>query len=178
LALIGALAIAILVNVVQFRSADAAAPENYQAVIRKPSSDIVEVVSLNDSIRSYYGLYWAISEQQPGASVQISADGADDFPSLRFLALGYGKADSVVLSADVLGDSTSLAMLLADRDDISVQTGTSGGYVHRDENWYYVRGTCSDNSSPELVFGPLTEGFGQALVAVDRCLLTDGAFTE
>ncbi|EAR24695.1 hypothetical protein A20C1_11471 [marine actinobacterium PHSC20C1] len=178
IAMIGVLAIAIVANMVQFLGIDEIAPDNYEAISRKPSSDIVEIAERNGAVNRAYGLYWMISEQQPDADVQVSADDSDAFVVLRFLVLGFAKADSASLGSHVLADATNLDDLLAHPGIASIETGLSDGHSHRGENWYYIRGECSDDDSPSLVLGHLPEESTQALVVVDSCLLADSGFNE
>jgi hypothetical protein len=176
--LTGVLVIAILVNIGQFYAVDASAPENYQAISRKPSSDIVDIVSQDPAVAKVYGPYWAISQERAEAAVQVSADDADSFRSFRFFSLGYGRAASVLLSTEVLADITSLDALLADAGVASVETGASAGHGHAEEGWYYIRGECSNVDSPSLIFGHLPDETREAFVIVDSCLLPKSGFNK
>jgi len=178
IALIGVFALSIAANVIQFGVIDAGAPENYQAISRKPSSDIVQIVSQDSAVERIYGPYWDISEQQPNADIVVSADDVDAFTALRFFSMGYGRADSITLSDTDLSDVTSLDELLEDPLVTSVKTGTSSGHGHSAEDRYYIRGECSDEDSPALVFGHLPVGSGHAFVIVDSCLLPNSGFTQ
>lgn len=188
LAMMGVLAIAIVLNTVQFLGIDEVAPDNYEAISRKPSSDIIEIAQRNAAVDRAYGLSWAISEQQPGANVLLSADDDDAFVVLRFLTLGFGKAATVSLASDSLADVTSLEGLLADPAVSSVETFLGDGHGHRLEEWFYVRGECADDAAPELAMGHLpldTEraaasesDTGLAFVVVDSCLVPNGGLSE
>ncbi|WP_341953812.1 hypothetical protein [Salinibacterium sp. TMP30] len=171
IALIGVLAIAIVANILQFQSIDEAAPDNYEAISRKPSSDIVEIAGGNAAVNRAYGLYWAISEDQPAAEITMSANDEVAFVVTRFLTLGFAKAESFELSAISLSDETTLDSLLDSPDVSSVQTGLYDGHGHRSENWFYVRGTCDSADVPSLLIGHLPEDAGEAFVVVDSCLV-------
>jgi len=186
--MIGVLAIAIVANIVQFAGIDEVAPDNYEAISRKPSSDIVEIAQRNAAVDRAYGLSWAISEQQPGADVLISANDDMGFVVLRFLTLGFGKARTVSLAADSLDARTSLEELRSTPANAAVQKFLGDGHGHRLEDWFYIRGECSDDSAPNLVMGhvPLDaetaadtqSDTGLAFVVVDSCLLPNGGLSE
>ncbi|MBH0024992.1 hypothetical protein [Salinibacterium sp. SWN248] len=188
LAMIGVLAIAIVLNTVQFLGIDEVAPDNYEAISRKPSSDIVEIAQRNAAVDRAYGLSWAISEQQPGAKVLISADDDTAFIGLRAFILGFGKASTVSLASDSLDELTTLEELRANPANASVQKFLGDGHGHRLEDWFYIRGECSDDSAPELAVGhvPLDaetaaetqSDTGLALVVVDSCLVPNGGLSE
>lgn len=188
LAMIGVLAIAIVANIVQFAGIDEVAPDNYEAISRKPSSDIVEIAQRNAAVDRAYGLSWAISEQQPDADVLVSANDEDAFVVLRFLTLGFGKASTVSLASDSLDELTSLEELRSNSANASVQKFLGDGHGHRLEDWFYIRGECSDDSAPKLVMGhvPLDaetaaetqSDTGLAFVVVDSCLLPNGGLSE
>ncbi|MBH0099887.1 hypothetical protein I6E68_12155 [Salinibacterium sp. NSLL150] len=176
--LIGVLAIAILANVVQFQSIDSVAPQNYQAVNRNISSNIVEIVSQDTAVKNIYGPYWALSEHQPDAVIRLSADDAEIFPLLQFVVMGYGRADSFSLASESLADVTSLDELLASPAVYSTTTGLASGHGHSEENWYYIRGECSRDDPSELVIGHLMDETDHALVFADSCLLPNGGLSE
>ncbi|MBH0009720.1 hypothetical protein [Salinibacterium sp. SWN1162] len=188
LTMMGVLAIAIVANVVQFAGIDEVAPENYEAINRKPSSDIVDISSRSAPVNRAYGLSWAIAAEQPDATVLVSADDESALVSLRAFILGFGEARSVSLASDSLHTLTTLEQLRANPQIISVERIVSDGHGHRLEDWLYIRGDCSDDSAPQLAIGHLPldaetaadtqSDSGLALVVVDNCLLPNGGLSE
>ncbi|MEX1078650.1 MAG: hypothetical protein WED09_06030 [Homoserinimonas sp.] len=178
--LIGLALVAIVVNVLQFRTIEQGADPRYAALGRLPSPLLQESLSESQAIADIYSLFFHLSEVAPGSQLHIAADSRFPITSIRDNALGFGRADSV---SGVEFDET---VDWVTQDDLDTEVDTyhleGSGSVwlphHGDVPWQIVTGDCSTssvgNDSTSFAVFHLRDAGDTSLLLIETCLAPEG----
>jgi hypothetical protein len=173
-----ALAVVVIVNLVQFRSIDAFhGGVGYAALGRLPTSDIMTEGRANERIDASYGMFLDVGEASPRSHLVASSRGILPVADLRDLALSFGDASTMTVRE--FDDTTAppAADLIAQGGAVAAE-----GVVKADDRydvpWQLITGECgaASGSSPgrQLVIVRWGAGPTLAIGVVESCLLPAG----